>query len=82
VKRTIEFDDQDLGQFAPQVAEALLRIARQQAPKPKVPKPHGFKVLRQTDETEQRARLASQRRADGSAIPPNLLEGPIQAPWR
>ncbi len=83
--RNISFDDKDLEQFTPQVAEALFRLSRQQeeiAARQATPF-MGQKLTitkRGPTQEESRKKAASQMKPDGTRILPDMAEG--SQPWR
>lgn len=83
--RTISFEEKDLSQFSPQVAEALSRLSRQQeeivARKAMPFMGSELKIISRGPTREELAeKTASQTKADGTRMLPDLAEG--SQPWR
>lgn len=72
MKRRLEFDDESLEQFTPQVKEALLRLSREQSGRPeedpRTPNERFRASLKRSSEAEFDQRVREHMRPDGSIV--------------
>lgn len=76
MRRVVEFDDAELGQFEPKTQEALMRLLRQQESRPE-PKPKTSPIdgIKWPDHKAEERRLAKQYVRDEVKLPINLIPG-------